>query len=239
MSTITRLLVVVSLMTVGCKKKTPVVTDDPGEFTAPPPDPAVELQVVSANPSTYEPQQIIDVTLFGGGFEAGAQVRVGPNPWLAALVEDPNTMSVQAPGLPEGTYDITVRQGTSEIALRSGIRVKGKAVATSRCDALVMYFDLDGAGLSAPARKALDSALPCLKLKSRIRLEGHADERGTTNYNVSLGERRALAVKRYLATAGVRSSVIAVTSFGEERPAKTGSNEAAWAANRRVDILTQ
>lgn len=71
----------------------------------------------------------------------------------------------------------------------------------------------------------------------RVRLEGHTDERGSREYNIGLGERRSQTVKRALMLQGVQESQIATVSFGEERPAAAGSDEAAWSKNRRVEIV--
>ena len=70
-----------------------------------------------------------------------------------------------------------------------------------------------------------------------IRLEGHADERGTREYNLALGERRANAVRAYLVAQGASRSQIEVISYGEEKPANSGHNESSWAENRRVEIV--
>ncbi len=73
--------------------------------------------------------------------------------------------------------------------------------------------------------------------QTRVRLEGHADERGTREYNIGLGERRAQAVRQILMIQGVTAGQITTVSFGEERPAREGSNETAYAENRRVEIV--
>ena len=70
-----------------------------------------------------------------------------------------------------------------------------------------------------------------------VRLEGHADERGTREYNLALGERRAKAVANYLAIQGVPRPQIEVISYGEEKPAALGQGESAWAQNRRVELI--
>lgn len=74
---------------------------------------------------------------------------------------------------------------------------------------------------------------------ARVRLEGHADERGTTEYNIALGERRANAVQSALAAQGVSPAQTSIISYGEERPAVSGSSEEAYAQNRRVQIIRQ
>jgi peptidoglycan-associated lipoprotein len=71
----------------------------------------------------------------------------------------------------------------------------------------------------------------------RVRLEGHSDERGSREYNIALGERRAQTVKKALALQGVQESQIATVSYGEERPAAAGSDDNAWSKNRRVEIV--
>ncbi|MCG5515910.1 MULTISPECIES: peptidoglycan-associated lipoprotein Pal [unclassified Ectothiorhodospira] len=73
--------------------------------------------------------------------------------------------------------------------------------------------------------------------EARVRLEGHTDERGTREYNLSLGERRAQSVRRMLMLQGARDEQIQVVSYGEEMPAELGSNEEAWEQNRRVEIV--
>ena len=71
---------------------------------------------------------------------------------------------------------------------------------------------------------------------ARVVLEGHADERGTREYNMALGERRAQAVQRYLVLQGVSQGQLELVSYGEERPSVTGSDEQSWAQNRRVEL---
>ena len=101
----------------------------------------------------------------------------------------------------------------------------------------VFYFEVDKAVLSDDSRAALIAHAQFMKqYPSTIRLEGHADERGTREYNMALGERRAIAVKEFLVMQGVSESAIEVVSYGEERAASFGSNAAAWRMNRRVEL---
>jgi peptidoglycan-associated lipoprotein len=97
-----------------------------------------------------------------------------------------------------------------------------------------IYFDFDQSMIKAEFRKVLDSHAAYLinNLAVSLILEGHADEHGTREYNMALGERRGNAVSRYLVVQGVSSSAIEVISFGEERPVSIGS----WSENRRVQI---
>lgn len=101
----------------------------------------------------------------------------------------------------------------------------------------VFYFDFDQSLLGAESRAALLVQAECLKkYGSSIRLEGHADERGSREYNMALGERRANAVRDFLVLNGVSSSDVEPISYGEERPVATGSNEMSYAKNRRVEL---
>ncbi len=103
----------------------------------------------------------------------------------------------------------------------------------------IFYFEFDRSDLSAEARTALVAHANYLKANpgQRYRLEGHADERGTREYNLALGERRAQAVERYLQVQGVSASQLETISYGEERPAQQGTTEAAYSRNRRVEIV--
>jgi peptidoglycan-associated lipoprotein len=98
-----------------------------------------------------------------------------------------------------------------------------------------VFFGYDKFDLSADARRTLERQAAWLKQYASVRLavEGHADERGTREYNLALGERRANAAKDYLVALGVPASRLTTVSYGKERPSVLGSNEAAWSQNRR------
>lgn len=102
----------------------------------------------------------------------------------------------------------------------------------------VFYFDFDKSDLKPEAREALVYHANRLKANPNmtVRLEGHADERGTREYNLALGERRAQSVQRYLQVQGVSSSQMETISYGEERPVASGTSESAYARNRRVEL---
>ncbi len=101
-------------------------------------------------------------------------------------------------------------------------------------------FEFDSVVLSAEARATLDALAAWMnRNQARVLVEGHADERGTTEYNVALGQRRAQVIADYLARLGVSSSRVETISYGEERPAVAGAGEDAWAQNRRGEIRTQ
>jgi peptidoglycan-associated lipoprotein len=99
-----------------------------------------------------------------------------------------------------------------------------------------VYFDYDKYDLRSDARALLQENARLLKENPdfRLVLEGHCDERGTEQYNLALGQRRADAVKDYLADLGITGTKLETISYGEERPFATGGNESAWSQNRRV-----
>ena len=132
----------------------------------------------------------------------------------------PATRSGQAVGTPG-------QSGTSALA----------SAATAPTERSV-YFEFDDASL---ARQWLDIVERQGQYLSRnaalkVRVEGHTDERGGTEYNLALGQRRAEAVRKALEVYGVKAAQIEAVSFGEERPKASGHDEAAWAQNRRADI---
>jgi len=103
-----------------------------------------------------------------------------------------------------------------------------------------VFFGYDSAVLSSDAQATLDRQAAFLASEPalRITIEGHCDERGTREYNLALGERRASAARDYLVAKGVNSARIRTVSYGKERPAVVGSNAASWAKNRRsVTVL--
>jgi peptidoglycan-associated lipoprotein len=102
----------------------------------------------------------------------------------------------------------------------------------------IIYFDFDQSTIKAEFRTALNGHAAYLSQNpsASIVLEGHADERGTREYNIALGERRGNAVSRYLVVQGVSIDAIEVVSFGEERPVNAGHDSASWSENRRVEI---
>ena len=104
--------------------------------------------------------------------------------------------------------------------------------------AYVIYFDFDQSTIKPEFRIALNGHAAYLSQNpsARIVLEGHADECGTREYNIALGERRGNAVSRYLVVQGVSIEAIEVVSFGEERPVNSGSESASLSENRRVEV---
>lgn len=103
-----------------------------------------------------------------------------------------------------------------------------------------VFFDFDSSAIRSDAVATLERQAAFLRqnVGLSITIEGHADERGTREYNLALGERRANAVKEYLVSLGIAPNRVATISYGKERPEVIGSNETAWARNRRgVTVL--
>jgi peptidoglycan-associated lipoprotein len=102
-----------------------------------------------------------------------------------------------------------------------------------------IYFAYDSYALSTEARTSLVAIAESLKRQKsvKVRIEGNCDERGADEYNLALGERRAKAAAGYLTLLGVDEARLAIISYGKEKPAVTGHDEASWAKNRRDDIV--
>jgi peptidoglycan-associated lipoprotein len=100
-----------------------------------------------------------------------------------------------------------------------------------------IFFDFDKYNLKPEAIQKLDQTAGWLADNPgvQIRIEGHCDERGTDEYNIALGDRRANSAKKYLVNLGISVDRLSTVSYGEERPADAGHNEAAWAKNRRAE----
>ena len=102
-----------------------------------------------------------------------------------------------------------------------------------------IYFDYDAYTLSEPAKRILDEKVAFLKRypKAKVTIEGNCDQRGTTEYNLALGERRANSALQYITNSGVSRTNLTIVSYGKERPAAPGNDEAAWAKNRRDHFI--
>ncbi len=123
----------------------------------------------------------------------------------------------------------------AQAAINEQIRIRSEEVAQV---GNVLYFEFDSSALTADAQRTLDAHIGLLQADSgkTVRLEGHTDERGTREYNIALGERRANSVRDYMVVNGIDSYRIETVSYGEEQPVAYGSGESNWAQNRRVEI---
>lgn len=127
-----------------------------------------------------------------------------------------------------GTYDSSVTPGTqADLIANVGDRV---------------FYATDSSALDSESQGTLSRQAAWLNQYSNINItvEGHCDERGTREYNIALGERRAYAAKKYLVSQGVAANRISTVSYGKERPASVGSDSGSWAENRRaVTVVVQ
>ncbi len=114
----------------------------------------------------------------------------------------------------------------------------GTAAASAATNQRIVYFDFDSFAIRDEFKPMIEShakALAALRTK-KLTVEGHTDERGGSEYNLALGQKRAEAVVRSLALLGAGPAQVEAVSFGEERPADAGHNESAWAKNRRAEL---
>jgi peptidoglycan-associated lipoprotein len=154
-------------------------------------------------------------------------------------VNEPPIAGTQVPesqaGSAEGASTSTRPLGSDAENSARGLGAEGTGVLARK----VIYFDFDKSEIKVEYAEIVTTAAhnltsnPNLKLK----LEGNTDNRGTREYNIGLGERRAQAVRRALMLQGVAESQVTTVSFGAERPAAEGDDEAAWSKNRRVEVV--
>ncbi len=135
----------------------------------------------------------------------------------------------------------TAGTGTGTTAAKPGVVPGSQAdlIATVGTDRV--FFDYDKYDVQAAGQATLSKAAAWLKKYPQVSVavEGHADERGTREYNLALGERRANSVKDFLVAQGVPASRLKTVSYGKERPVALGHDEAAWAQNRRGVLVVQ
>jgi peptidoglycan-associated lipoprotein len=173
--------------------------------------------------------QKIAILLVAAALIAGCAKKTKPDDDAAELFDQEGGFATQ----PSGDDDV----------FGEGRAIGGEFGAGETPEALlgrtVVYFDFDSSAIRAEYSEMLAAHAAYLAENSRAnaRLEGHTDERGSREYNIGLGERRAQAVRRALMLQGVAAGQISTVSYGEERPAVTGSDEEAWAMNRRVEIV--
>jgi len=229
------LLLPALLLIAGCPKKRNKDADDDatGEDVQ---SVDAALNLSSIDPPTVPAGQSFDATLFGGGFQPGATVYLGSTEATSVSFSSARTMDLVGPPMQAGRYDVEVVLADGQRSrLVQGLRVDAD---TSDCREVVVYFDLDKDSLRTDSVSVLDEHLSCFKQASTtVTIEGHTDERGTTEYNLALGQRRAASVRDWLARNGLSTSRLRTVTFGEERPVDPAHDEGAWARNRRAVVL--
>ena len=159
---------------------------------------------------------------------------------LAACSSDPETDGMsQVNAGPGQTSNAPVDYGQPGVGQGIGGEGSNQTLQVEAGDRV--FFALDSSELSSEARTTLDKQAAWLKARPNlaITIEGHCDERGTREYNLALGERRATAVKNYLVAQGISDGSVKTISYGKERPAVPGSDETAWSQNRRGVTVVQ
>ena len=161
-----------------------------------------------------------------------------PTPVQASAPAGPNADSIR-----RAEADEAARRPAEEAARRKAAEdaaaAAREAAASARATILAaVHFDYDQSELRAEDRVLLDAKVPILQASSgvMIRVSGHTDERGSDEYNLALGQRRAAAVKAYLVQHGIAETRIETVSYGEERPVAQGSDESAYSQNRRAEF---
>lgn len=157
----------------------------------------------------------------------------------AAVAPAPEQASTPTRTSEAGTNDSLRRAQATADSLRLAREAAAHDVASARATLLrQIYFDFDSAALRSDQQSAAEAKVPILTGNPglSIRIEGNADERGSAEYNIALGMRRAAEIKRFLTERGVDASRIQTVSFGEERPVCTQHDESCWQQNRRDDF---
>jgi peptidoglycan-associated lipoprotein len=223
-----------TVFTFGCAKK-PVTHEPP----APPPPPAAARPTVTLQASPTTIKQGESATLSWSSTDA-TQLTIAPD--VGAVTAQGST-SVSPSGSTTYTISASGPGGAAEASARVTVSAPPLPPPPQEesLDARFLkevrdaYFDLDKADIRADARAALTKTAEFLRNYPSIKvtIEGHCDERGSTEYNLGLGDRRAAAVKQYIISQGISADRISTVSFGKEKPFCMESNEECWQQNRR------
>ena len=165
--------------------------------------------------------------------------------FLAACETAPKDAGDAAGSGASGSSDTSSSSSSSSSASGGSTSSSSGSSSMTKDEELVsignkVYFDFDSSALSADAKSTLNAQAAFLRSNPSVRItvEGHADERGTREYNLALGDRRASAARDFLVAQGIDGARIKTISYGKERPEMVGSNDEAWAKNRRsVSII--
>jgi len=221
-------------LTVGCGKK-PVVSHEPPPAAPPAARPTVTLQ---ANPTTINKG---DAATLSWSSTNATQLTISPEVGAVApegstkvTPSESTTYTVTASG-PGGTADSTVRVTVGAAPPPPPPATNATLEEMFMKEVQDAYFDLDKADIRSDARAALAKTGDFLRNYPQVKVvvEGHCDERGSTEYNLALGDRRAAAVKQYLVSLGIGADRMSTVSYGKEKPFCTESNEDCWQRNRR------
>lgn len=155
---------------------------------------------------------------------------------LSLSVACSKTKKVETPTSPVGNQERPAKGPARAASGSATVTTTGEGSDGAPATGAI-YFEFDSVTLSATARGALDRLAAWLEPRTnRVTIEGHADERGTTEYNVALGQRRAQVIAEYLQRLGIDGKRLDTISYGEEHPAVSGNDESSWAQNRRGEV---
>lgn len=154
----------------------------------------------------------------------------------SAATEKP---AVTPPAKPSINEEVVKEQPIKEAPTTEASIKEQPVTAVAATELEKVYFDFDSFVLSQTSRDILSKNAKWLQKNGRVKvqIEGHCDERGSDEYNLALGEKRAKSAMNYLVTLGVSADQLSVISYGKEKPADQGHNEAAWAKNRRDEFV--
>ena len=220
----------------GCPKQQP--PDNAGDASEKP-----VVHIANVNPSSTIQGQPVTVKLRGHGFVEGSQVYLGTSEARGVDVYADDELTFRAGAqLEVGGYDVRIVTPAGDQAVATArFEVLSKPEERSDCSLVTVFFEFNESKLSDQTRTDLSNNATCIEEQNfgSVRLGGHADERGSTIFNISLGEERAEAVRDYLVNLGVEAKKLSIVSYGEEQPLDSGSSEASWARNRRVEFSVQ
>ncbi len=230
------------LFTGACKKQAPTA---PAPAPTPAPAPAAARPTVTLQASQTFIQRGESVTLNWSSTDATELIltpgvgRVAPEGSTRVSPTDSTSYTITAKG-PGGAQDASVRITVAAPAASTPApKPSASMEELFRTNVQDAFFDLDRADIRTDARAALARTAEFLRQYAQIKIsiEGHADERGSTEYNLALGDRRAQAARQFLISLGVSADRIDTVSWGKERPFCTQSNEDCWQQNRRAHIV--
>ncbi|MEM7249571.1 MAG: peptidoglycan-associated lipoprotein Pal [Acidobacteriota bacterium] len=183
--------------------------------------------------------QLLLVTFLAAGLLVGCAGRTGEAERTTTGGGDDVSSTTGAEEVGEDTSfgrGTSTAPSTASPDRRPGYSESDAEISYVESQLMPVFFGFDKSTLDAKGRAALANNVQVLRRHQglRVLIEGHCDERGTAEYNLALGDRRARAVRDYLVSSGISSNGLQVVSFGEERPFAIGHDEAAWAQNRRA-----
>lgn len=180
---------------------------------------------------------ILLLPLFAAGCARKQAPAARPMPTPNLTSEAPDAVPPAGPPPPARVEDTPVRE--SEVITEDGLSTRDLEDLNRNSPLQPVFYALDSSELDEAGRAIVTSNAQILKKYPgwAITVEGHCDERGTAEYNLALGELRAIAVKNYLVSLGIAPARILTVSYGKEFPFDTGHGEAAWAKNRRAHFV--